>query len=119
MNQEQELILNFIDVLGKQNPTMEEKLMVALVKQVLLTNDLITFVNDVQNAFKGLGKVSAETVKGAIEYCKANNEVKIRNANYSDEQKEEMVKRETDRLTIYEVWLLGSLAYWGLLKVCN
>lgn len=116
MNQEQELIVKFIDLLGKQNPTAEEKLMGALVKQVLLTNDLITYVNDVQNAFKGLGKVSTETVKGAIEYVKAHSEVKIRNANYSDEQKEEMVKRETDRLTICEVLLLGSLAHLGFLK---
>ena len=82
----------------------------------MLTDDLNAFINELENAFNGYGKVSVDTVKGAIEYAKARNEVEIRNQTLSDEQKDEMARLESERLTKVEIWILGSLAHLGLLK---
>ena len=76
----------------------------------------MAFINEVQRAFNGSGKVSTETVEGAIEYAKAHKVVPIRNTSCSDEQKDEMTKQESERLTKIEVWILGSLANLGLLQ---
>ena len=116
MNKEQELAVKMIEVFGKQNPTAEEKKLQALIKQALLADDLTAFINEVYRAFKGCGKVKTDTVKGVVAYFKAHNEVQIRNANGSDEEKDEMTKRESNRLTEVEVWILGCLAYWGMLE---
>lgn len=67
-------------------------------------------------ADNGCGKVGVETVKDAIEYAKAHNEVQIRNTDCSEELKDEMTKLESDRLTKVEVWILGALAHLGMLK---
>ena len=116
MNKEKGLVVKLVEVLGKQNLTEEEKKLQALIKQALYADDMIAFVNEVQNVFKGCGKVSTESVKKAIEYAKAHNEVEIRNTSCSEEQKDEMTKQESARLTKVEVWILGSLAHFGLLK---
>lgn len=116
MTKEKDLAVKMVEVLGKQNPTAEEKKLQALIKQALLADDLMVFINEVQRAFDGCGKMSTETVKGAIEYAKAHNEVQIRNTDCSDEQKDEMTKQEKERLTRVEVWILGSLAHLGLLQ---
>lgn len=116
MTKEKELAIKMVEVLGNQNPTAEEKKLQALIKQALLADDLLAFISEVQNAFNGCGKVSTETVKGAIEYAKAHNEVQIRNTDCSDDQKDEMAKQESDRLMRVEVWILGSLAHLGMLK---
>lgn len=116
MNKDQELAVKMIEVLGKQNPTEEEKKLKALIKQALLADNPLAFINEVKKTFNGCGKVKTETVKGVTEYFKAYNEVQIRNMDCSDEQKDEMVKQEADRLTIAEVRVLGCLAYWGMLE---
>lgn len=109
-------MVKLVEILAKQNPNAEEKRQKALLRQALLTDDMITFINELKNAFSGYGKVSVETVKGAVEYVKASNEVQIRNSDCTDEQKDIMVKQETNRMTKVEVRILGSLAYLGLLK---
>lgn len=83
---------------------------------MLFTDDLILFIIELKNAFNGYGKVTVETVKGAVEYVKASNEFQIRNADCTDEQKDIMVKQETNRMTKVEVRIFGFLAYLGLLK---
>lgn len=117
MNKDQKLAVKFVEALGKQNPTAEEKKLQALIKQALLADNPMAFINEVNKAFNGCGKVKTETVKGVVEYFKAHNEVQIRNTDCPDEQKDEMAKRESDRLTEVEVWILGCLAYWGMLEV--
>ena len=116
MTTEQELVVKLVEILAKQNPDAEEKQQKALIKKALLTDDLILFINELKNAFNGYGKVNVESVKGAVEYAKARNEVEIRNQNLSDKQKDEMARLESERLTKVEIWILGSLAHLGLLK---
>lgn len=117
MNKDQELAVKFVEALGKQNPTAEEKKLQALIKQALLADNPMAFIDEVYRAFNGCGKVKTDTVKGVVEYFKAHNEVQIRNTDCSDEQKDEMAKREADRLMQVEEWILGCLAYWGMLEV--
>ena len=116
MTKEQELVVKLVEILAKQNPNAEEKQQKALIKKALLTDDLILFINELKNAFRGYGQVNVDTVKGAVDYAKARNEVEIRNQNLSDEQKDEMTRLESNRLTKVEIWILGSLAYLGILK---
>lgn len=116
MSKEEELVVKLVEILAKQNPNAEEKRQKALLRQALLTDDMITFINELKNAFSGYGKVSVETVKGAVEFSKARNEVEIRNQSLSDEQKDELTRLESNRLTKVEIWILGSLAHLGLLK---
>ena len=116
MTKEQELVVKLVEILAKQNPNAEEKRQKALLRLALLTDDMITFINELKNAFSGYGKVSVETVKGAVEYSKARNEAEIRIQNLTDEQKDEIAKLESERLTKVEIWILGSLAHLGLLK---
>lgn len=111
-----ELTKKLIDLLVKQNATPEEKKVQALIKMALLGDSLLTFVKEVNAATQGFGKVSADTVKRTVEYVKAHNEVKIRNTVFDEEKKECMVTNENNRLTEVEVWILGALAYWGLLR---
>lgn len=105
-----------LETLSSQSPTPETKKLQALIKQALYADDMMALLNEVHVAFSGCGKVSTDTVKGAIEYAKAHNEVQIRSTACSDEQKDVMARQESDRLTRVEVWILGALAYWGLLK---
>ena len=90
--------------------------MQALIKQALLADNPMAFIDEVYRAFNGCGKVKTDTVKGVVEYFKAYNEVQIRNTDCPDEQKDEMAKHEANRLTEVEVWILGCLAYWGMLE---
>ena len=60
--------------------------------------------------------MKTDTVKGVVAYFKAHNEVQIRNTNGSNEEKDEMTKWESNRLMEVEVWILGCLAYWGMLQ---
>lgn len=110
-----ELTKKLIDLLVKQEATPEEKKVQALIKLALLGDSLVSFVNEVNAATQGFGKVSADTVKRTVEYVKAHNEVQIRDTALDDEKKERMVANENNRLTEVEVWILGALAYWELL----
>ena len=110
-----ETITKMIEILAKQNATPEEKLVQSLIKAALLSDSLGRFMNEVNAAVNGFGKVHTQTVKDTVEFFKANNEAMIRKTDYSDEQKEVMVKQEIDRLTEVCVWILGTLALWGVL----
>lgn len=116
MNEPTELLVKFIDALSELNPTPEQKVLRALIKTALLSDNIISFINEVSTAFQGFGKVNGDTVKGMVEYVKAQHEVQIRNFDCTEEEKEALVKQEENRLTKVEVWILGSLAHLGLLK---
>jgi hypothetical protein len=51
MTKEKDLAVKMVEVLGKQNPMVEEKKLQALIKPALLTDDLMAFINEVQRAF--------------------------------------------------------------------
>ena len=116
MNEPTELLVKFIDALSEPNPTPEQKVLRALIKTALLSDNIISFINEVSTAFQGFGKVNGDTVKGMVEYVKAQHEVQIRSFDCTEEEKEALVKQEENRLTKVEVWILGSLAHLGLLK---
>lgn len=116
MNEQTELIIKIVDAFNESNPTPEQKIIKALVKAALLSDSLVLYIREVSRALQGFGKVNGDTVKGMVEYVKAQNEVKIRNLDCSEEEKDDMAKQETDRLTEAEVWTLGALAHLGLLK---
>lgn len=116
MNEPTGLLVKFIDALSEPNPTPEQKVLRALIKTALLSDNIISFINEVSTAFQGFGKVNGDTVKGMVEYVKAQHEVQIRNFDCTEEEKEALVKQEENRLTKVEVWILGSLAHLGLLK---
>ena len=115
MNQDN-LAIYFIEMLAKQDATPEEKKIQALIKAALYGDNLITFVDEVSKAFNGSGKVKVDTVKGVTEYFKANSEVRIRKADYSEEEKERLIKDASDRIVQGEVWVLGTLAHLGYLE---
>lgn len=113
MNQQEDLAVYFAEMLAKQNATSEEKKIQALIKAALYGDNIDTFIDEASRAFKGCGKVRVDTVKGVTEYFKANSEVQIRNANYSEEDKERLIKEANKRITEGEVWVLGTLAHLG------
>ena len=116
MNIQKDLAVYFAEMLAKQNATPEEKKIQALIKAALYSDNIITFIDEVSKAFNGCGKVKVDTVKGVTEYFKANSEVQIRNANYSEEEKERLIKEASNRITEGEVWVLGTLAHLGHLS---
>ncbi len=116
MDGKTDMIKRLIEILAKQNATSEEKRVQALIKTALLSDSLIKFINEVSFAERGLGKVKTNTVKEVTEYARAHNEAAIRGLAYSDEQKEQMVSQENNRLTEITIWILGALAFWGLLE---
>ena len=116
INEPTELLVKFIDALSEPNPTPEQKIIKALVKAALLSDNLVLYIGEVSRAIQDFGKVNGDTVKGMVEYVKAQHEVQIRNLDCSEEEKDDMVKQEENRLTKAEVWTLGALAHLGLLK---
>lgn len=115
MNQQEDLAVYFTEMLAKQNATPEEKKIQALIKSALYGAHIDTFIDEVSKAFNGCGKVKVDTVKGVTEYFKANSEVKIRNKEIQEEEKERLIKEASNRLTEGEVRVLGTLAYLGKL----
>lgn len=115
MNQQKDLALFFAEMLAKQNATPEEKKIQALIKTALYGNNIIAFIDEVSMAFNGCGKVKIDTVRGVSEYFKANCEVQIRKGDYSDEEKERLIKEASNRILEGEVCVLGTLAHLGLL----
>lgn len=113
---ENEALAKMVDALCAQNPTEEQKMICALTKQALLADSLLTFINEVSVAERGLGKVKTDSVKSVVEYVKANHEVQIRRQALSEQEKDALVKREFGRLKEVEVWILGTLAYFRLLQ---
>ena len=113
MNQQENLTEYFVEMLAKQNATPEEKKIQALIKAALYSDNIITFLDEVSKAINGCGKVKVDTVKGVTEYFKANSEVQIRNKEITDNEKENLIKEASNRLTEGEVRVLGTLAYLG------
>ena len=108
--------MKILDALCAQNPTEEQKVICALTKQALLADSLLTFINEVSVAERGLGKVRIDSVKSVVEFVKANHEVQIRKQALSEQEKDALMKRESNRLKEVEVWILGTLAYFGMLR---
>ena len=64
MDTEKELTKKLIDILAKKDATPEEKKVQALIKSALLSENLFSFIKEVELASQGIGKIRAETVKG-------------------------------------------------------
>ena len=116
MNQQENLAIYFAEMLANQNATPEEKKIQALIKSALYGDNLIMFIDEVSKAFNGSKNVKVDTVKGVTEYFKANSEVQIRKADYSEEEKERLINEASNRIVQGEVWVLGTLAHLGYLE---
>lgn len=116
MDTEKELTKKLIEILAKKDATPEEKKVQALIKSALLSDNLFTFIKEVELASQGIGKIRAETVKGLVEYAKAHNEAQIRTIYGTADRVEAIVEQENIRLTEVEVWVRGTLSYLGLLQ---
>ena len=115
MDAEKELTKKLIDILAKKDAAPEEKRAQALLKSALLSDNLFTFIKEVELASQGIGKIHAETVKGLVEYARAHYEAQIRSFYGANEKVEAIVEQENNRLTQAEVWVRGTLSYLGLL----
>lgn len=116
MDVEKELTMKLIEILAKKAATPEEKQVQALIISALLSDNLSTFIKEVELASQGIEKVRSETVKGLVEYARANNEAQIRTLYGATERVEAIVERENNLLTEAEVWVRGTLSYLGLLQ---
>lgn len=116
MYSEKELTTKLIEILAKKDATSEEKKAQALLKSALLSDNIFTFIKEVALASQGIGKMRSETVKGLVEYARAHNEAQIRTLFGADDRVEAIVEQENNRLTEAEVWVRGTLSYFGLLQ---
>lgn len=116
MDAEKELTKKLIEILAKKDATLEEKKVQALLRSALLSENLFSFIKEVDLASKGIGMVCSETVKGLVEYARARNEAQIRTLYGASDRVETIVEQENNRLTLAEVWVRGTLSYFGLLK---
>ena len=115
MDKEKELSAKFIEILAKKDASPIEKKLQSLIKVALLSDNVQLFIQEVQAAMNGFGKVRADTVKGLVAYAMAYNEAQIRNS-VPVEQQDRIVEQAKYRLTQAEVWLLGALAHLGMLE---
>ena len=116
MDINKELAKKLLDLLAKKDASQEEKKVQALIKSAILSDNLSAFINEVEAARMGLGKIRTETVKGLVEYARAHNESQIRSLDVPDDKVEALVAQENIRLTEVEIWVLGTLAYFGVLE---
>lgn len=116
MERNDDLTLRLVDILSKKVETPEDKRIQALLKSALLADNLLKFINEVEVASRGLGKVRTQTVKDLVEYARAHNEAQIRTVYGAADDIDIVVARENDRLTVAEVWTLGTLEYFGMLE---
>lgn len=112
---EEKITKKFIEVLAKKDASLEEKKAQALLKSVLLSENLFTFIKEFNLASNGQGRIRVETVKGVVEYARAHNEAQIREIIGPDDKVEAIVDHENNRLTQAETWTLGALSCLGLL----
>ena len=112
---EEKITKKFIEVLAKKDASLEEKKAQALLKSVLLSENLFTFIKEFNLASNGQGRIRVETVKGVVEYARAYNEARIREIIGPDDKVEAIVDRENNRLTQAETWALWALSCLGLL----
>lgn len=116
MNVEKELTKKLIEILAKKVASPEEKQVQALIKFALLSDNLSTFIKEVELASQGIGKVRSETVNGLVEYARSYNEAQIRALYGITIRVDAIVEKENNRLTEAEVWVRGTLSYLGLLQ---
>ena len=116
MDINKELAKKLLDLLAKKDASPEEKKVQALIKSAILSVNLSAFINEVEAARMGLGKIHTETVKGLVEYARVHNESQIRSLDVPDDKVEALVAQENIRLTEVEIWVLGTLAYFGVLE---
>lgn len=116
MDAEIELTKKLIEILAKQDATPDEKKVQALLKSALLSDNLSTFIKEVELASQGIGKVRSETVNGLVEYARSYNEAQIRVLYGATDRVEAILEQENNRLTVAEVWVRGTLSYLGLLQ---
>ena len=116
LDAEKKLTFKLIEILTKKDATPEEKKVQALLKSALLSDNLSTFILEVELASKGIGRVRSETVKGLVKYARAHNEAQIRSLYGATDRVEAIVEQENNRLTEAEVWVRGTLSYLGLLQ---
>ena len=112
---EEKITKTFIEVLAKKDASLEEKKAQALLKSVLLSENLFTFIKEFNLASNGQGRIRVETVKGVVEYARAYNEARIREIIGPDDKVEAIVDHENNRLTQAETWALWALSCLGLL----
>lgn len=111
-----DLTLQLLELLSKKAETPEEKRAQALLKAALMADNIMKFINEVFVASRGLGKVRTQIVKDLVEYARAHNEAQIRTVYGAADDVDIIVARENDRLTVAEVWTLGTLEYFGMLE---
>jgi hypothetical protein len=116
MDTDKEIAKKLLDLLAKKDASQEEKKVQALIKSAILSVNLSAFINEVEATRMGLGKIYTETVKGLVEYARAHNESQIRSLDVPDDKVEALVAQENIRLTEVEIWVLGTLAYFGVLE---
>ena len=116
MDTDKEIAKKLLDLLAKKDASPEEKKVQALIKSAILSVNLSAFINEVEAARMGLGKIRTETVKGLVEYARVHNESQIRSLYGLDEKVDALVEQENNRLTEVEIWVLGALAYFGVLE---
>lgn len=116
MDTDKEIAKKLLDLLAKKDASPEEKKVQALIKSAILSVNLSAFINEVEATRMGLGKIRMETVKGLVEYARAHNESQIRSLDVPDDKVEALVAQENIRLTEVEIWVLGTLAYFGVLE---
>ena len=116
MDTDKEIAKKLLDLLAKKDASPEEKKVQALIKSAILSVNLSAFINEVEATRMGLGKIHTETVKGLVEYARAHNESQIRSLDVPDDKVEALVAQENIRLTEVEIWVLGTLAYFGVLE---
>ena len=51
-----------------------------------------------------------------MEYARAHNEAQIRTLYGADDRVESVVGQENNRLTQVDIWVRGTLSYFGLLQ---
>lgn len=66
---EKELTKKLIEILAKKDASPEEKKVQAIIKSALLSDNLLSFIKEVELASQGIGKIHAETVK-VVEYAR-------------------------------------------------
>ena len=115
MDAQNDLTNKMIEILSKRDASPEEKKVQALIKSALLSENLFIFINEVELASQGIGMIRSDTVRGLVEYARAHNETQIRTLYGSEARVEEIVEQENNRLTVAEIWVLGTLSRLGLL----
>ena len=111
----EELILKALDQC-LETAEGEQRRLFLWMKASLQYPGLQLFIGEVKRAGYGQGRVSMESLRKAIEFAEAYNELQIRNLSVPDTAKQEMLQLEKIRLKEVEVRLIEILGYLGWLQ---